>query len=185
MATSRTKSILKTLKMRLWTGPRFRIRYLGKGAYIGPRPRIRKGCLSLGESSYIGPECWIAVDDLEIGRWAMIAGRVSFVGGDHLTQMIGSPMIQAGRDTCLPIIVGDDTWIGHQSIILHGVTIGEGAIVGAGSVVTKDVPPYSIAVGVPARVIGKRFTDEETFQHRAALASLRTEGVPGEVLPKN
>lgn len=62
-------------------------------------------------------------------------------------------------DTAASITVGDYVWIGARSIILQGVTIGEGAIIGAGSVVTKDVPSFSVAVGVPARVIKERKLD--------------------------
>jgi phosphonate metabolism protein (transferase hexapeptide repeat family) len=56
--------------------------------------------------------------------------------------------------------IGHDTWIGHGAIIQAGVTIGNGAVIGSGAVVTKDVPPYSIVVGVPGKVIKKRFSDE-------------------------
>jgi phosphonate metabolism protein (transferase hexapeptide repeat family) len=55
--------------------------------------------------------------------------------------------------------VGNDTWIGHAAIVMPGVTIGDGAVVGSGAVVTHDVPPFAIAAGVPARVIGERFPD--------------------------
>ncbi|MBR6646045.1 MAG: CatB-related O-acetyltransferase, partial [Clostridia bacterium] len=58
-------------------------------------------------------------------------------------------------------IIGNDVWIGHSALILEGVKIGDGAIVGAGAVVTKDVPPYSIVVGVPAKVIKYRFSENE------------------------
>lgn len=58
---------------------------------------------------------------------------------------------------CKPVVIGDDVWIGANVVILPGVVIGQGAIVGAGAVVTKDIAPYSIAVGNPARVIRERF----------------------------
>lgn len=67
------------------------------------------------------------------------------------------------------IVVGNDVWIGYEAVILSGVTIGDGAIIGARAVVTKDVPPYTIVAGVPARPIRKRF-DEETI---ARLEQLR------------
>lgn len=58
------------------------------------------------------------------------------------------------------IVIGNDVWIGYEAVILSGVTIGDGAVIGARAVVTKDVPPYTIAAGIPARPIRKRFPDE-------------------------
>ena len=57
-------------------------------------------------------------------------------------------------------VIGNDVWVGHKAIIMPGVKIGDGAIIGAGSMVTKDVPPYAIAAGVPAKVLRKRFDDQ-------------------------
>lgn len=65
--------------------------------------------------------------------------------------------------------IGHDSWIGHGAIIQPGITVGNGAIIGSGAIVTKDLPPYAIAVGVPAKVIKYRFTDEEI----AALERIR------------
>ena len=59
------------------------------------------------------------------------------------------------------IVIGSDVWIGYEAVILAGVTIGDGAIIGTKAVVTKDVPPYTIVGGVPARMIRKRFSDED------------------------
>ena len=72
------------------------------------------------------------------------------------------------------IVLGNDVWTGFESVILAGVTIGDGAIIGARAVVTKDVPPYAIVGGVPARPIRKRFSDEEI----AALLKLRWWDLP-------
>lgn len=58
------------------------------------------------------------------------------------------------------IVIGNDVWIGYEAVIMAGVTIGDGAIIGARAVVTKDVPPYTIVGGVPAKQIRKRFSDE-------------------------
>jgi len=57
---------------------------------------------------------------------------------------------------CEPVLIGDDVWIGIGAIILQGIRIGRGSIIGAGAVVTRDIPPYSIAMGTPARVTGSR-----------------------------
>ena len=59
------------------------------------------------------------------------------------------------------VVIGNDVWIGHGATILSGVTIGHGAVIGACAVVTKDVPPYGIVVGAPARLVRKRFSDED------------------------
>ena len=72
------------------------------------------------------------------------------------------------------IVVGNDVWIGFEAVILAGVTIGDGAIIGARAVVTKDVPPYTIVGGIPARPIRKRFSDEDI----AALLALKWWDLP-------
>lgn len=79
------------------------------------------------------------------------------------------------------IVVGNDVWIGYEAVILSGVTIGDGAIIGARAVVTKDVPPYTIVAGVPARTIRKRF-DEETI---ARLEQLRWWDWPEDEIRRN
>lgn len=79
------------------------------------------------------------------------------------------------------IVIGNDVWIGYGAIILAGVTIGDGAIIGTGAVVTKDVPPYTIVGGVPARSIRKRF-DEETI---ARLQSMKWWDWPKEAIARN
>ncbi|MCX7595635.1 MAG: acyltransferase, partial [Fischerella sp.] len=62
--------------------------------------------------------------------------------------------------TCKGIIIEDDCWLGHGVTVLDGVTIGKGSVIGAGAVVTKDIPPYSVAVGIPAKVVKSRISDE-------------------------
>lgn len=104
---------------------------------------------------------------VEIGHYCSIALDVKFIlGSDHSTNCISSfpfksklGMIERESHSKGSIILKDDVWIAANSIILSGVTIGQGAVVAAGSVVTKDVPPYSIVAGVPARVIKYRFSE--------------------------
>ena len=87
-------------------------------------------------------------------------------GGGHdtttlLTYPVKQKMLNTGSALCKgPIIVEDDVWIGESAILMSGVRIGRGAVIGAGAVVTKDIPPYAIAVGVPATVIKYRFSKE-------------------------
>lgn len=79
------------------------------------------------------------------------------------------------------IVVGNDVWIGYEAVILSGVTIGDGAIIGARAVVTKDVPPYTIVGGVPAKPIRKRFNDETV----AKLLELKWWDMPEEKIAQN
>ncbi|MBX9792186.1 MAG: hypothetical protein K2Y37_24960 [Pirellulales bacterium] len=83
-------------------------------------------------------------------------------------------MIRTGRDEMKPVVVEDDVWIGRGAIVMHGLTIGEGAIVAAGALVTRNVEPYTIVGGSPAQVLRQRFQNErEVAEHRARLAELR------------
>ena len=73
---------------------------------------------------------------------------------------VGKKNVADSWDNKGDIVVGNDVWIGYEAVILSGVTIGDGAVIGARAVVTKDVPPYTIVGGVPAKPIKKRFSDE-------------------------
>lgn len=142
---------------------------------IGPLNAIENA--SFGSFSYTGQFCF--VQNAEIGRFSNIAACVRIGPTDHpierptLHHFTYRPaMYGFGEEREEEFFkkreariskIGHDTWIGHGAIIMPEVTIGNGAIVGSGAVVTKDVPPYGIAVGVPARVIKYRF-DEETIE---------------------
>lgn len=116
-------------------------------------------------------------DKLIIGKFCMIASGVSFImnGANHLTNSIssypfaifGNGWEKAMEGKTYPykgdVIIGNDVWIGHNATIMAGVTIGDGAIIGANSTVIKDVAPYSIVGGNPAKEIRKRF-DENTIK---------------------
>lgn len=104
-----------------------------------------------------------------IGNFCSIASNVIIQENNHITERITSYFINNNlfgekkpeNQSKGKIIIEDDVWIGSNSVILSGVTIGRGSIIGAGSVVTKSIEPYSVAVGNPARVIKKRFNSEE------------------------
>ena len=108
--------------------------------------------------AYIGPGCMIG-PKVEIGPYAMLGPRVSIVGGDHLFDKSGTPSIFSGRPELKATIIEADVWIGCGAILMAGVRVERGAIVAAGAVVTKDVPPYEIHGGVPARKIASRFSE--------------------------
>ncbi len=123
-----------------------------------------------GHQVQIGPNCKILCD-IEFGNSILVAGDVTFVGrDDHLYDKPGTLIWNSGRGDSYKTCIGDDVWIGHGSIIIAGVHIGCGAIVAAGSVVTKDVPSCTIVGGNPAKVLKNRFrTDEERECHLKML----------------
>ena len=109
----------------------------------------------------------------------MLANDVHILGGDHNFEKVGIPIIFSGRGNMRETIIGDDVWIGAYSIIMSGVHIGNGAIVAAGSVISKDVAPYSI-VGGNNKLIRMRFDSQENIQiHEVMLKTSPCD------LPKN
>lgn len=151
---------------------KYKLKNCGKDTYFGQSVVIKAGAVSIGHKSFIGPECWLE-SKIKIGNFVMIAGRVAIVGGDHRFDVVGFPSIESGRSENKTVIIEDDVWIGHAAIIMHGLTIGEGAIIAAGAVVTKNVTPYSIVGGVPAKLIRMRFSDEDIKKHKQALEQRR------------
>lgn len=107
--------------------------------------------ISIGEDTIVGEKCTLdGRGKLTIGNHVDIASEVMIYNSEH---DVNDPKFSA---IVAPVRIGDYVFIGPRAIILPGVTIGEGAVVGAGAVVTKDVEPFSIVGGVPARVIGER-----------------------------
>lgn len=140
----------------------------GRGTVFFAKNRIR-----IGKNVYIGKYCTIECDAC-IGNEVLIANNVGMIGRrDHDYKKIGMPVRFAPcmqdsdyNPSRSEVIIGDDVWIGFGSIIFSGVSIGEGSIVAAGSLVLDGVEPFTIVGGNPARVIGKRFTDEEIELHK-------------------
>lgn len=136
----------------------------------------------IGEWTYGSPEI-LDFDDggtLKIGRFCSISEGVTILlGGEHCYDWVTTYPFSA---VCIdarsfqghprskgPVVIGNDVWIGYRATILSGVTIGDGAVVGAGSLVAKSVPPYSLVAGNPARLVRYRFSDEQI----AALLRIR------------
>lgn len=118
-----------------------------RGAYFG-----RGAELSIGDNSGLGLHCR-CYGPITIGNDVMMAPGVEIVTRNHETSDVTRPMRLQGSRPAEPVVIEDDVWIGMRAILLPGVTVGRGSIVGAGAVVTKDVPAYSIVGGNPARVI--------------------------------
>ena len=148
---------------------RFRLSNVSDTFYMGGKS-ILSSDLSAADYSYLGPNCLIC-PKVKIGRYSMIANNVSVIGSDHIYTDATQPIIFSGRPNLKETIIGEDVWVGAFSIIMTGVEIGNGAIVGAGSVVTKDIPPYSVFAGVPAKFIKMRFNDDEINTHINMLKS--------------
>jgi len=111
----------------------------------------RGGTLEIGASTYINYGCSIAATELvRIGRDCNI-GTYSIIMDNDYHRL--EPERRSERPESAPITLGDNVWLGARVIVLRGVNIGEGSVIGAGSVVARDIPPRSLAVGAPARVI--------------------------------
>lgn len=132
----------------------------------------------LGDYSYLGPGCMIA--DAQIGRFCAIAAQVRIGAPNHpldrpsqhrFTYCPEYYTADAQRDQAFfrqrrddRVLIGNDVWIGHAVIVMPGVKVGDGAVLAAGAVVTRDVAPYTIVGGVPARQIRERFNREIATQ---------------------
>ena len=129
-------------------------------AECGKKVNIESGALfspkvSLGDYSGIGINAKI-YGTCRIGRYVMMGTDVTIITRNHRFDRTDIPMMEQGFEEERSVTIGDDVWIGDRVMILPGVEIGRGAVLAAGAVVTRDVPPYAVAAGVPARVIRDR-----------------------------
>lgn len=169
---------LKVLRCKLLLAPHRNISIgnnttFGRGTVFWAPNRI-----TIGSNVYIGKYCTLQAD-MEIGNNIDIANNVGLIGKyDHDYSKVGVSIKDApwigdvtydfkGKDQ--KIIIDDDVWIGFGSVVFTGVHVHRGAIIAAGSIVTKDVPPYAIVAGNPAKIKGYRFTDEQITEHEKVL----------------
>lgn len=132
--------------------------------------------MEFGDDCSIGPHgvFYSIYKKIIFGNHVMLGPGVTMISGDHSIRKVGIP-ISLNQDK-LPeddadIIVQDDVWIGANVTVLKGVTIGRGAVVAAGSVLTHSVLPYLVVGGVPAKTIAKRFTIDQVLEHERKLYS--------------
>ena len=149
-------------------------------ASVHPTSYLGAGCsldrsLVMGPYGYIGPGAMIPAG-VVMGKYVMIGPGLLIAGDDHRFDKVGEAIIFSGRPTQRGCIIEDDVWIGARVIILKGTHIGRGAVIAAGAVVVRDVAPYTIVGGVPARVIGQRFNEEDARKHDVFLAGPAREG---------
>jgi acetyltransferase-like isoleucine patch superfamily enzyme len=116
------------------------------------------GKVIIGENTHVQPGCNLNgyVGEVRIGRRVMVASGCGFTPYQHKLDDLSRYMSDQPLTSKGDIVIEDDVWLGMGVKVMDGVHIGRGAAVGANAVVTKDIPPYSVAVGVPARVIRKR-----------------------------
>ncbi len=168
------------LWLRIWRRAKMTVlrpafhRY-GRHFIFDPNGFYTYGHIEVGDDVSIGSGAIFVASESKIiiGNKVMFGPRVTVIGGDHNAAVVGQFMYDVhekrpGDD--LDVRFEDDVWVGSGAIILKGVRIGRGSIVAAGAVVNKDVPPYTIVGGIPAKPISTRFKDLETvLRHEEAL----------------
>jgi acetyltransferase-like isoleucine patch superfamily enzyme len=130
--------------------------WLGDGTAL----RSHAGRVTIGAKVVIGGGSTVnSYLDVSIGDGALLAEGVHITDFDHRMDRLDVPIKDQGVVSS-PVRIGADVWLGRAVTVLRGVDIGRGSVVGAHAVVTRDIPPYSIAAGVPARIIGSRLPDD-------------------------
>src|SRR3954452_6906521 len=126
--------------------------HCGEGVHVRPPIRLEYGPrVSIGAGTFFNYDClMLDVASVEVGAACQVASRVQFITATH---PIDPQVRRIGGETAKPIVVGDNVWLGAGAILCPGVTIGADTVVGAGAVVTRDLPAGVVALGVPARPV--------------------------------
>jgi len=175
--------LIKKIRIQYLKKIKYRSFDIGSNFHVGKNVFLwAKNKIIIGDNFYLGRNSQIECD-VEIGNNVICGNNVAFVGKyDHNFKDIGKPIRLASKirdkdyqwkGLCSKTIVEDDVWIGYGSIIMSGVKIGRGSIIAAGSIVTKEILPYSIVGGNPAKNITERFTSKEIDLHELKLYGKR------------
>jgi galactoside O-acetyltransferase len=128
---------------------------------------LEDSCIQIDEETFIGPNVGIAgPGNIKIGKRCMIASHSGIYANHHIFKDPTLPIKYQGVSR-QGIVIEDDCWLGHGVTVLDGVTIGQGSVIGAGAVVNRDIPPFSVAVGVPARVIKSRIAKDMVTSNKS------------------
>lgn len=146
----------------------------GRNFFFDPDGVYSYKTIEVGDDVYIGPGATLSASESGIimGNKIMFGPNVTIMGGDHNASVIGQYMYDVKEklpEHDLPVYIEDDVWIGTGATILKGVRIGKGSIVAASALVVKDVPPYAIVGGIPAKVLKYRFTPAQIKEHEEKL----------------
>lgn len=150
-------SLRRYVRLRNLTSSKYEIR-LGDRVSLDYGVEIKahgKGHIDIGYHTYIGPYSCLSGSNLKIGKNCLIASHAGIYANNHNFDDPAS-LIRKQGNSYKGIVIEDNCWLGSGVRVLDGITIGQGSVIGAGAVVTKNIPPYSIAVGVPAKVVGHR-----------------------------
>ena len=166
-----SQKVIKHLLMRIM---RSLFASHGEKFYFDPKGTYSFKNIYVGEDVNLGikPILMASLSDIRIGNHVMFGPEVVVVGGGHNTSYVGQYMAEVHEKTGnedLGVIIDDDVWVGARAVILRGVKVGRGAIVAAGSVITKSVPPYAIVAGAPATIIKFRWNVETIVAHEEKL----------------
>ena len=144
-------------RLELQISPRGKVRF-GRFVWVGDGTKIRchEGEVMIGDKTVLGQECTIsAYRHVRIGEQCVVADRAMFIDFDHGVVEVERPIRQQGiymRD----VDVGSNVWVGYGACILRGVAVGDNSVIGANTVVPKDVPTNAVVGGVPARILRMR-----------------------------
>jgi len=129
--------------------------------------------LHIEDGVYLGPHATIYCTEAHvyIRRKAVIGPGLTIIDSDHNFHQVGTHIIDSPNraEDAADVTIEEGAWIGANVTLLKGVTVGRGSVVAAGAVMVRSCPPYSIVGGVPARVIGQRFTADEAAEHERLL----------------
>jgi maltose O-acetyltransferase len=145
----------------------------GRNVWFDPDGSYSFRTISVGSDVFLGIAPTLSsITSIRIGSKVMFGPHVTIMGGNHNTGEMGrfmADVTEKREDDDPGVVIEDDVWIGASALILPGVTVGRGAIVGAGSVVTRSVPPYAVVTGCPARVRRLRWDLETILRHEQML----------------
>jgi acetyltransferase-like isoleucine patch superfamily enzyme len=164
--------------LNVFLGRRNGLHEAGEGVQLGRESTVAGAWL--GHFASFGPRTAFN-GPVVVGDLTMLSSEVQVIGQDHVADDAALPMRVNFPTRPRPVtVIEADCWIGSRVTIMEGVRIGRGSVIGAASVVTKSIPPYSIAVGVPARVIRARFDSESARAHDVMLYGREPDEPTGE-----